>query len=325
MQVEDTMQTPVSQLPEMNITPTAGPAVVAVDRSGVVRSDRTALLKSAAGLVEHLRCDGAPQSKPPEEFSPKFQICLPYRGLFIWHVGDDHVVADANQVLFVSGGESYRVSRPRSDGYAEVIITPACGVLAEVANASEAHLRFHPLFERRSRRADLDLQRLRARILHRAAGVDWEGMAGEELVMTLLRSALVADNAGRGSGLRTRRLIGRTKEFLEANFSSPIRLADVARAVSASPAYLTDVFRRVEGVPLHRYVMELRLGRALLELPHTTDLTTLAFDLGFSSHSHFAAAFRRAFGCTPSQFRKSTHNENGVPDSLAAVSSQREA
>jgi AraC-like DNA-binding protein len=40
-------------------------------------------------------------------------------------------------------------------------------------------------------------------------------------------------------------------------------------------------------------------------LPHASDLTALAFDLGFSSHSHFSAAFRRAFGCTPSAFRES--------------------
>jgi hypothetical protein len=29
---------------------------------------------------------------------------------------------------------------------------------------------------------------------------------------------------------------------------------------------------------------------------------------GFSSHCHFAAAFRRAFGCTPSAFRESTRS-----------------
>jgi AraC family transcriptional regulator len=50
-------------------------------------------------------------------------------------------------------------------------------------------------------------------------------------------------------------------------------------------------------------VTQLRLARALAELPHTDDLTTLALDVGFSSHSHFSAAFRRAFGMTPSQFR----------------------
>jgi len=46
----------------------------------------------------------------------------------------------------------------------------------------------------------------------------------------------------------------------------------------------------------------------LAELPYTDDLTMLALDTGFSSHSHFTAAFRRAFGCTPSQFRMSTRS-----------------
>ena len=105
---------------------------------------------------------------------------------------------------------------------------------------------------------------------------------------------------------RTRRLIDATKEFLQAHVANPIRLRDVGRAVGASPTYLTDVFRRVEGVPLHRYVMQLRLSRALVELPHASDLTTLALDQGFSSHSHFTSAFKRAFDCTPSEFRSAS-------------------
>jgi AraC-like DNA-binding protein len=46
----------------------------------------------------------------------------------------------------------------------------------------------------------------------------------------------------------------------------------------------------------------LGLARALAELPHADDLTALALDLGFSSHSHFSAVFRRTFGLTPSRF-----------------------
>src|SRR5262245_42767951 len=101
----------------------------------------------------------------------------------------------------------------------------------------------------------------------------------------------------------TRGLIARTKKFLEATFADRLRLADIAEAVGASPAYLTDVFSRVEGVPLHRYLMQLRLARALVELPDAHDITTLALNLGFSSHSHFTSSFRRTFGCTPSQYR----------------------
>jgi len=64
------------------------------------------------------------------------------------------------------------------------------------------------------------------------------------------------------------------------------------------------VFQQVEGLPLYRYQLRLRLARALDLLPQHDDLTALSLDLGFSSHSHFSAAFRQAYGRSPSQFRK---------------------
>src|SRR5438093_7174967 len=108
-------------------------------------------------------------------------------------------------------------------------------------------------------------------------------------------------------------MIRRTKEFLDARFTERLHLTEVADAVGASPAYLTDVFRQFEGISLHRYLTQLRLARALNELPQTSDLTRLALDLGFSSHSHFTMAFRRAFGCTPSGFRRRTRRHDGFP------------
>jgi AraC-like DNA-binding protein len=51
--------------------------------------------------------------------------------------------------------------------------------------------------------------------------------------------------------------------------------------------------------------LRLRLARALDLLARHDDLTTLSLDLGFSSHSHFSAAFRQAYGRSPSEFRQS--------------------
>ena len=264
------------------------------------------LLDTRVALVENLRCRNLRRGRSPEAFSPHFQVCLPYRGLFIWHVGSDDVVGDANQVLFVSGGESYHITEPVDGMYAELIITPDPETLAEIAYASESRLPSHPLFRRRSRLADPALQCMRARYLHRAVNGLSDEAEREELMLTLLRTALHSNGEGCATSPRTRRLIARTKEFLEAHLSSPLRLGDISRAVGASPAYLTDVFHRVEGLPLHRYLVQLRLARALVELPHANDFTTLAFNLGFSSHSHFTAVFVRTFGCTPSEFREST-------------------
>jgi AraC-like DNA-binding protein len=269
-----------------------------------VMIERTRLRASTVGVVEDVRAVVAAGSGP-EGFSPDFQVCFPYRGLFVWRANRDDVVGDANQVLFVTGGEPYRMRAASAIGYAELIITTPPEILSELTGVSVRDLQRHPLFARRSRRADPCVQRLRASLLHRAAGGDLDDLSTDEHALALLRAALQSEVTTGAPGWRTHRLIRRAKEYVDAHACASLRLRDVAAAVDASPAYLTDVFRRVEGVSLHRYVVQLRLARALVELPHASDLTALAFDLGFSSHSHFSAAFRRAFGCTPSAFRES--------------------
>jgi AraC-like DNA-binding protein len=82
-------------------------------------------------------------------------------------------------------------------------------------------------------------------------------------------------------------------------------LADIAGDVGVSPVYLTQVFQQVEGLPLYRYQVQLRLARALDLLADHFDLSGLALDLGFSSYSHFSTAFKRAHGQTPFEFQRS--------------------
>ena len=74
--------------------------------------------------------------------------------------------------------------------------------------------------------------------------------------------------------------------------------------------YLTQVFQQVEGLPLYRYHLRLRLARALDLIAEREDLSGLAQDLGFSSHSHFSAAFRQDYGLTPG--RISVRNTQGM-------------
>lgn len=266
---------------------------------------RTRLLDLSVGLVEDLDRQRACLEPGPEGFSPDFQVCLPYRGLFVWYVGRDEVVGDANQLLFVRGGEAYRIRGPHAQGYAEVIITPALETLSELAHRPRERLADHPLFRRRSWRTTPHLQRFRARFREWVAGdADADELEAEEVVLELVRSALVQGGRQDTPDGRTVRLVGRAQEFLQAHLANRILLADIARAAGASPAYLTHVFTRVEGLSLHQYLTQLRLARALVELPHAGDLTVLAVRSGFSSHSHFSSAFRRAFGCTPSRFRE---------------------
>ena len=87
--------------------------------------------------------------------------------------------------------------------------------------------------------------------------------------------------------------------------SERVTLDDVARAVHVSPFHLARIFQQQTGVPVHRYLTQLRLRASLERLADGAgDLTAVALELGFSSHSHFTDAFRREFGHSPSEMRK---------------------
>src|SRR6266508_3072776 len=95
------------------------------------------------------------------------------------------------------------------------------------------------------------------------------------------------------------------KTYLASRMSERVTLGDVARAVGTSPFHLARLFRRRTGAPVHRYLMCLRLRASLERLADgANDLTALALELGFSSHSHFTDSFRREFGRTPSDVRR---------------------
>ena len=60
----------------------------------------------------------------------------------------------------------------------------------------------------------------------------------------------------------------------------------------------------VDGRSIHRYRLQLRLARCLDRVAGGDRIEAVAHELGFSSHSHFTAAFHRAYDRTPAQFRR---------------------
>ena len=133
-----------------------------------------------------------------------------------------------------------------------------------------------------------------------------EPLEAESLALTLVQRALGprTTHAAEASVGR-QRLVDRVKLVLTSDLARRWTLAEIAAEVRGSPVYLTQVFQQVEGLPLYRYQLRLRLARALDLLAQYDDLTALSLDLGFSSHSHFSAAFRETYGRSPSEFRQS--------------------
>jgi AraC-like DNA-binding protein len=94
------------------------------------------------------------------------------------------------------------------------------------------------------------------------------------------------------------------QQMIGRRFAEPLTLTRMAQAVGCSAYYLCRTFHRLTGRTLHAYRDQMRLRNALERLSAgEKDLTRLALDLGYSSHSHFTASFRSAFHVPPSAAR----------------------
>ncbi len=263
------------------------------------------LLNSRIVRLRDTFCRGTCSGQSHEECTRSTQLVFPYRGVYVRHVGGEQTVAEANQVLFFNATESYRVSHPVQGGDSSMTLILDPAHMEELAPAELLHGGPQLRFKSQGARLDPEAQVLVAILRQSLWRKTIETLEAETLALTLVRRALGPRSAvDPRATFGRKRLVDRIKLVLAGDLSRRWTLADIAAEVHGSPVYLTQVFQQVEGIPLYRYQLRLRLARALDLLREYDDLTALSLDLGFSSHSHFSAAFRQHYGLTPRHFKQ---------------------
>jgi AraC family transcriptional regulator len=236
----------------------------------------------------------------PVELVSTDVIVFPLRGLFVKHARrDERIVADGCHALLFSAGEPYRVSHPLEGGDECLVLEPGEALREGIAL--------------RARVASLDARSIAARKLlayrleqRLASPLEAEERA-LELLARVAQAPALPPSSSRRSRLRHAEMVEATRIHLARDSARSWTLDELARKVYSSPFHLARTFRRLAGMPLHRYEMRARLAAALDEVLDTRrELTAIALELGFSSHSHFTASFRAAFGLAPSILRKSS-------------------
>ncbi|MEP0847080.1 MAG: helix-turn-helix transcriptional regulator [Phycisphaerae bacterium] len=249
-----------------------------------------------------------------EEASKACDVTFVRRGVFVKHVCRARVIADCNTVVFFNRGEPYSASHPVDGGDECTVLALRedllCEVLADAdpAASRDAQPRFRHTHGPAEPACQLKLAKLRGQL--RAPIHD--PLAAEEAALELFSGVVTSACAVRGERPPRRadtaaahlELSGAVQTLLAARFAEPLTLCEVADAVCSSPYHLARVFRREVGSSIHQYRARLRLAAALHRLAEgESDLTRLALESGFSSHSHFTTAFRQRFGVSPSVVR----------------------
>jgi AraC family transcriptional regulator len=264
------------------------------------------LLDTDTAALRNVLCSGSCHDRGVEECASDTHLVFPYRGVYMRHVGSDQAVADANHVLFFNADEGYQISHPIEGGDASLSLGLSQPILQELAPKSLLNGRGRLGFRHQHQRIDPRAQALVALLRHSLENGTIEPLETEGLLLTLVCRSLGARTSHEpGATYARRRLANRVKVLLASDLSRRWTLTEIAAEIRGSPVYLTQIFQQVEGIPLYRYHLRLRLARSLDLIARYDDLSALAADLGFSSHSHFAAAFRQTYGQSPTAFRQS--------------------
>lgn len=259
-------------------------------------------------------CKGGPAG---EEQSDHNSIVLLRHGVFCQHFGKRTITSDVNQATFFTLGSTYRVSHPADCGDRGTTFAVSQRVLNDIIRELDPTIDDHPHqpFSMSSGPChDEVFWRHRDLVLRLERKEPLEPIWADVTALQMMADVLEAAFARQGKPRRRRRAgteadhIERAeaaRSYLASRFSERITLDDVAQAVHASPFHLARMFQQRTGMPVHRYLTRLRLRASLERLANQhTDLTRLALDLGFSSHSHFTDAFRKEFGYAPSKLRQ---------------------
>lgn len=100
-------------------------------------------------------------------------------------------------------------------------------------------------------------------------------------------------------------MLSMVENYLEEHYHEQITNSNIASALSYHPYYISATMKKMTGQTLREYILSFRLQKAKYYLRESQkSITKISSACGFTSHSYFSMTFARAFGMSPSKYRK---------------------
>ena len=94
-------------------------------------------------------------------------------------------------------------------------------------------------------------------------------------------------------------------QYIQTNYSSEVKLEDIAQAVFLNPSYFSRLFKQQTGLGFAEYVMQVRLEKAKELLRDSfLNIGEIAQMVGYTDLRYFSKLFIKATGVKPVQYRK---------------------
>lgn len=217
-------------------------------------------------------------------------------GLFECRTVSDYVLTESSHVKVYDAAHEYNFRRVQDGGERFTLIYPGRSFMEEA---------FSDAGYQASCESDIHFRHLKLYRALRCKTAD--GLEVCEAAFELLDRVAGSFGSRRGmlpASPGVRRRLQEAQAFVAADPARDHRLSDVARIAGCSEYHFARLFRAEIGEPLRSYRKRLRLRLALKLIGEgLEDLTQVALDSGFNSHSHMTATFQQNLGRTPSAAR----------------------
>ena len=108
------------------------------------------------------------------------------------------------------------------------------------------------------------------------------------------------------SAARRSARLQRLLTFVDENYRHKLRLSDFAETEGCSLSYLSRFVKKAMNQSFQEYVSSVRFQAACrLIASGRTNMLDICIEAGFSDYRYFARMFRRQYGMTPEQYRRS--------------------
>lgn len=99
--------------------------------------------------------------------------------------------------------------------------------------------------------------------------------------------------------------ISRCKDYIFSHLHGKISTSDIAAELYMNPSYLSDLFKKKEGITISEYILQEKLKLVKNMLVYSRySYSAIANYLGFTSQSYLGAKFKKATGLTLHQYRE---------------------
>lgn len=252
-------------------------------------------------------------------FHPELEFLYVQNGTIVCYTGDDEVTLKSGDVFFINSKTPHYTKatvNPTTYSFIQfrnpTSIKGPLSYLSRFMNRSETSSYFFKAGTEENTEILGYISALLRENENKDFSYDFFITANAYLIISLLHRKRLLPVPETFAGQKTLGKLLPIFDYISENYSENITLETLSRVTNLNKSYLCRVFKKATGRTVIDYINFVRICKAEKLLKTDMNISDVAYQVGFSTLSHFNHIFKRYNRCPPSEYRKMQNRDDGL-------------